>query len=392
MLTAPIPRRAATLVGFAMFLVTCAVNLQVPLYTYYAAAAGRGVGATALMFAIYVAALLPVLFGLGGLSDRIGRRPVLQLALLFAIAASVLVVLVPSFEAVALARALQGIGVALATGAGTAWLAELLPGARAGERAAAIVAVATSLGFGTGALLTSLILLARPEAVPLTYYLHPVLALLVLVSLRMIPQPLPIRATRFLRPPLIARSVLVPGFAICAAWAVTGMVIAVVPAELRRHDLAVFAGAALFCVNGTGALVQPFARRLHAVTAMWIGLVLLPIGYVILSFAALHGWVVLLLAGAALAGSAGYGFVYLGGLATVSANAGAERARAVSGYFLFAYVGFAVPPTLAGALADRTDMATALLVFGAVLFVVVALLLAISVRSRRNPVIAAVSP
>jgi MFS family permease len=65
----------------------------------------------------------------------------------------------------------------------------------------------------------------------------------------------------------------------------------------------------------------------------------------------------------------------------VSADAGPERARAVSGYFLFAYLGFAVPPTMAGWLADRAGMETALLVFGVILVLVVALLLTLSVRS-----------
>ena len=65
------------LVATSLFVTTLAVNLEVPLYTSYAKAAGFGSGLTALAFAAYVAGLLPVLIGLGGSSDRLGRRTVL---------------------------------------------------------------------------------------------------------------------------------------------------------------------------------------------------------------------------------------------------------------------------------------------------------------------------
>ncbi|MGY4787094.1 hypothetical protein ACVNSY_05465 [Bacillus sp. OHL2] len=44
-----------------LFMITIAVNLQVPLYTAYAEQAGYGKAATALVFAAYVFGLIPVL-------------------------------------------------------------------------------------------------------------------------------------------------------------------------------------------------------------------------------------------------------------------------------------------------------------------------------------------
>src|SRR5207247_1850560 len=76
------------------------------------------------------------------------------------------------------------------------------------------------------------------------------------------------------------------------------------------------------------------------------------------------------LAGAATAGAACYGFTYLGGLAAVSRAGGADRARAVSGYFLCAYLGFGLPSIALGFLADRIGVLPALVGFG--LLVVVA--------------------
>ncbi|WP_206100054.1 hypothetical protein [Pandoraea sp. XY-2] len=75
-----------------------------------------------------------------------------------------------------------------------------------------------------------------------------------------------------------------------------------------------------------------------------------------------------LLAGAAIASSACYGFTYLGGLAAVNAAvAPAMRARAVAGYFLFAYFGFSVPVVTIGWLADHVGMLVALALLAAAL-------------------------
>nr|MDH3176341.1 hypothetical protein [Bacillus pumilus] len=56
---------------FGLFMITTAVNLQVPLYTLYAEQAGYGKAATAFVFAAYVFGLIPVLLFLGGISDRL---------------------------------------------------------------------------------------------------------------------------------------------------------------------------------------------------------------------------------------------------------------------------------------------------------------------------------
>jgi hypothetical protein len=158
------------------------------------------------------------------------------------------------------------------------------------------------------------------------------------------------------------------GVAIGIAWAVTGLVIAAIPRELARYDLAVWAGPTLFLVNATGAALQPVARRLTPWAALRVGFVLLPVGYVALVVGVGFGALPLVLLGAATAGAACYGFTYLGGLAAVNAAAtDATRARAVSGYFLCAYAGLGLPSVAVGFLADRIGTFPAFAVFGGVL-------------------------
>ncbi len=380
--------RAAPLVGATLYLVTAAVNLQVPLYPAYAAAAGFGAGLTAVAFAAYVAGLLPVLLLLGGLSDRVGRKPVLIAGLLCAACATAAMIVAPSIGTLFLARVLQGVGVGLSVGAGTAALATAFGGFAGAARAARLAALTTSLGFGSGALLTSLSLAVGLAAPPVSYAV--VLALVVgcLIGVAALMRRGPqggadAGAGALLRLPDYPRGTVPYGVAIGAAWAVTGLVIAVIPRELARYDLAVWAGPTLFLVNATGAALQPVARRLTAWAALRVGFALLSVGYAALVVGAWLGTLPLVLLGAATAGAACYGFTYLGGLAAVNAAASeATRARAVSGYFLCAYAGLGIPSVAVGFLADRVGAFPAFAAFGGVLLLVNA---AVAAAIARRP-------
>jgi MFS family permease len=374
---------SALVVAGTLFLVTAAVNLEVPLYGTYARAAGYGNGLTAVVFAAYVVGLLPVLILFGGISDRLGRKPVIVSGLLFAMLATALVIVRPTIHTLLIARILQGVGVGLSVGAGTAYLTQILGEPKGPTRAASYVAVTTSLGFGSGALLTSAALLYQKTLVPGSYWLILSLTLCCLVLTVGLPMP-DGKTSRgaLLRLPYFPAGTVAVGVAIAVAWAITGLVIAIVPAQLTHHQLAAWTGPTLFLVNGTGALVQPLARRLDSRRSLMVGFVLLSLGYVLLVAGAWLGVLSLVLAGAAIAGAACYGFTYLGGLAEVTRLGGASRARAVSGYFLCAYLGFSLPSILIGFIADRVGVMSSLLAFGVVI-VAANSMLALSMRSRR---------
>jgi MFS family permease len=141
--------------ALGLFTVTFAVNLQAPLYDAYAAESDVGATAVTVAFAAYVGGLMPTLLLLGGLSDRIGRRIPIVLALILGTTATALLVQAPSWISLVIARFMLGIGTGLATTAGTAYMTEILSADRA-KNAALIVTSATSLGFGGGALATGI--------------------------------------------------------------------------------------------------------------------------------------------------------------------------------------------------------------------------------------------
>ncbi|MBF8795672.1 MFS transporter [Pseudomonas monteilii] len=364
MLTRSAPARLA----FALCLITLAVNLQAPLYIAYADLSGQGAAATAVAFSGYVLGVLPVLLALGGLADRIGRRPLILAALALSMVATVLMLLAPGLQTLGIARLFLGLGTGLASATATAYMGELMAGGDT-SRAATWVTASTSLGFGLGAALTSLFLLSGPTLTPGSFHLQLALAALALALVWRLPDPRPAQRSAMLRLPFYPAGSLAYGLAILLAWACVGLVIALLPGILRQHGLSAWSGFSIFCVISCGLLFQPMARRLPSARATLLGLVILPCSYALLAWGADSGHLVAVLAGAVAASSACYGFIYLGGLAAVNHLAGAEKTRASAGFFLLAYLGFSLPVIVTGVLSDRLGSRMALVVFGAALVV-----------------------
>ncbi|MFT4622705.1 MAG: hypothetical protein ACI8PZ_001361 [Myxococcota bacterium] len=360
------PRRAAVLIGLAIVLVTGAVNLQLPLYGLIAEEAGIGSGALSAVLAGYVAALLPTLILFGGVSDRVGRRATVLAALVCALAASLGTWWGPALESLAVARWLQGIGVALVMGAGTAWLAEL-PGSSS-DRAAGITALASAAGFGLGALATAAWRTMDPARPPGAYLAWALLTGVALVGVWGLRDAVPKVAGPLVRRPSFPAGSAPALLGIALGWSVAGIVVAVVPLTLRTLGADAWAGPTLATMLGAGVLAQVHARRLTAVGAMRVGAGVLPLGTATVALAAWLGSPAGMVAGIAVVGTASHGYGYVGGLAHVSGLPG-SRTRAVSGYFVAAYLGFGFPAVGMGFLVDALGAASAWGVLAAVMAV-----------------------
>jgi len=358
----------------ALCVITTGVNLQAPLYATYARADGVGVMATTIAFSFYVAGVLPVLLALGGLSDRVGRRRVMLLALALSALGTLLMLAHPHITTLAAARFILGAGTALMSATATAYMLELFGSGRA-SRAANWVTASTSIGFGLGPVLTSLCLMVRDTVTPPSFFLHLVAVALAAALVWRLPEtsrspgapaadstPAPM-----LRLPYFTREGLWFGGAILLCWATTGLVISILPTVLASHGLQRYSGLATMLAISCGLLFQPMARRVEPRHATRLGLMILVPAYAVLAWGAWSGVLAAVLLGALAASSACYGFVYLGGLAGTAEAAGTEKTRASAAYFLMAYVGFSVPVIFTGLVADHYGTAVALLAFGAVL-------------------------
>lgn len=376
--------------ALGLFTVTFAVNLQAPLYDAYAAGSDVGATAVTVAFAAYVGGLMPTLLLLGGLSDRIGRRIPIALALIFGTVATTLLVEAPSWISLVIARFMLGIGTGLATTAGTAYMTEILGVDRA-KNAALIVTSATSLGFGGGALATGISLgLQGHTLLPASYIAlfvaAPVLALIAL-TLPRIDKPRPVS---LLRLPVFPAGTWVFGAAMALAWSTTGMTIAVVPLELAANNLGGWTGLVIFLAIFVGFLCQPIARRMTNARALALGFILIPLGFLVLLAGVWLKVLAFVLLGTCITSAASYGFTYLASMAEVSLRAPDDRARATAGLFVYAYFGFSLPVIASGALADMLGLLSAMVVFAMVQVTATALIVAVW-KHRVEPAESAIS-
>ncbi|WP_268800492.1 MFS transporter [Pseudomonas huanghezhanensis] len=354
---------STALLALALFTSTFAVNLQTPLYAAYAAESDVGATAVTVAFAAYAAGLMPTLLLLGGLSDRIGRRLPIATALLLGVLATALLVWIPNWGSLVVARALLGIGTGLVTTAGTAYMTEIM-GEDNARRAALIVTSATTLGFGGGALATSISLGVQgstlmPASFTLLFVLAPLLALLAFK----LPTVDVSKRVSLLRLPVFPRGTWVFGIAMILAWSTSGMVIAVVPLELKNQGLDGWTGLVVFLAIFVGFLCQPIARRMSNTKSLAIGFVLTPLGFLVVVVGVWTGSLGLVLLGTCITSASNYGFTYLAALLEVTSRAPDNRARATAGLFVYAYAGFSLPVIASGALADLFGLLPAMTIF-----------------------------
>lgn len=352
------PRFQTILVVSSIFLITSAVNLQAPLYLKYAELAGYGYGLTTIVFASYVIGLAPILVFFGGISDRIGRKNSILFGLILAIFATSLMVILPKIQTLVITRILQGVSFGLCAGATSAYLAELMGNP---TKAAAYVTIFTSVGFGIGGLFTS-IFLDGQTLVPSSYWIVIFLTVCCTVLFLGIPEQKKTPGS-ILRLAHVPRGSVLIGLTITTAWSVSGLTISVLPGQLTQHHFDNWSGLAMFLVMGLGALAQPIARKMDPLRSIKIGFVLIPTGCLLLLMGAWLGNLVAILVGVSLAGLACYGFTYLGGMALFAKEAGQKNARVISGYYLFAYLGFSVPIIVVGFISDILGIFGALIIF-----------------------------
>jgi MFS family permease len=135
-------------------------NLATPLYPLLQERLALGPFAVTLAFSSYVLALITGLVLYGHWSDHIGRRAALVLAVLTGLAGELLFATAGGLGALVAGRVLQGGSVAMATGAGSAALRELLP--ERPETASRFTLLASVGGVAAGPLLGGVLAVLPP--------------------------------------------------------------------------------------------------------------------------------------------------------------------------------------------------------------------------------------
>ncbi|MBW4430425.1 MAG: MFS transporter [Pelatocladus maniniholoensis HA4357-MV3] len=270
----------------------------------------------------------------------------------------------------------------MSTGTGTAYLSNLMP--KNSAQVAAYVSLTTAVGFSSGALFTNISLWFNRSLVPFSYPTVFILLLgCIVLAIRLSEQPVTLE--KLIRLPTFPSGTISTGLAIALAWSLAGIVSVILPTQLMQYGLPNWSGLMLFIFVISGVLFQPLARRLNSRRSLQLGCVLLILGYTIFTCGAWLGVLNLVLMGVAIAGTACYGFTYLGGMAEVVRLSGSQSARAISGYFVCAYLGFGLPVIFIGLFSDQFGILNALVGFG-IIFITANLMLGVhqSLASRTN--------
>lgn len=352
------------LVGLAFFVVMAGATLPTPLYPLWRAEFAFSTLMITVIFAVYAVGVLGGLLGLGSLSDKIGRRPVLLGALAASAVSDVMFLVAGDIWMLLAARLVSGLSTGLVTGTATAAMVDRAPPAlRARASAAAIVANTAGLASGTAAGGVFAEYLRWP--LHLAYVVHLGLLAVAWVVLLVVLEPGSPRAGVRLRPQRLGvpPEVRTPFWRASAAggagFAVLGVlnsVAALFLAQLAGVDNLALTGALVggcFAAIGAGQ----FAGRVVAAAArLPLACAALIAAETLQAVSLAYGRVDLLLAGALVAG-VGIGLAIGHGLASINADCPpARRGEANSTFFAVMYAALCLPVIGAGVLIDRLGL------------------------------------
>ena len=306
-----------------------------------------------MAFSAYVLALASTLLLAGHWSDHIGRRAALLLAVLTGLAGGVVFAHAENLAALSAGRALQGVAVALATGASSAALRELLP--QRPEWASRVTLLASAGGVAAGPAIGGVLsLLPAPTSTP--YLVHSLVLAALLVPLYLLrarpaikpadgPRPLKVLAPR--RPSISheARDAFWVAAAVgFLSFAVFGFCLSLAPgyfAGLLGVDSRPLIGVLAGLTLGASALSQLVSvRSRFAVPA---GLAVLGVSVIMIAAAGAWSspW---LLVAASLAAGAGQGIAFRTVFNDVAGQVEASRhAQIISTVYVITYMGSALP-------------------------------------------------
>ncbi|AFU01521.1 MFS transporter [Nocardia brasiliensis] len=365
-----------------------------PLYPLYAQQLGLSPLTITVVFAVYGTGVIVSLCTVGHVSDWIGRRQVLTLAMSTEVLAALLFILPPQLPLLIAGRLITGLGVGAITATATAYLHELHVLARPRDSAKRfeIASPAANIGgLGVGALVAGALAQWAPWPLRTTYVVFVVvLVLLIAALLRFVPET--VSVPRSLRPTYRPQRVSVVGsrlgwtvavVSIFGAFATFSLFASLTPAFLAGtlgQPSRLLAGGVVFLVFGSAPVAQHAAMALTVSTRLLSGLLGALAGLVLLVAAMLLGNLPLFLAAGIVTG-AGAGVLIQSAVArTVRTAAPANRGGAVAGLFLIGNAGLVFPAIGMGIATQFVDTRVAMTGFAGVL---VALLCGVVVGARR---------
>jgi MFS family permease len=360
----------ALVVGLGLF----ASVTPSPLYRTYSVLWHFSPLTLTLIYATYAFGVLASLLLAGGVSDDVGRRPVLLAALGALMASSVLFMVASSAAWLFVARGLQGLATGAALSAASAALLDLHPN-RDPAGVGLTTATAAASGIGLGVLASSVLVQLGTLPRVLPYAVLLVLFALAFAGAYWMPEPIEKRgrfrltAERPNVPAVVRRPFFLAALAVISSWSIGGLFFSLGPqlaAQLFNSSNVIVSGSGILALAGAAVVAQLLTGRSAPWIGAGVGSIALAAGVVLIVFAAALDSSAAYLAGSIL-GGAGFGAAFLGGLRALGAAIPHQhRAAVMSAFYVVAYTSLSLPAVLAGIVVAHVALPTTFEIFGSV--------------------------
>ena len=354
-------------------LLLCAASAPSPLYPLYQAMWGFPAITLTTIYASYAFGAIAAVLVTGRLSDHLGRRPVLWLALVLEVAGMLVFTAADGVTSLFVGRLVVGVATGIAVGALSAWLIDLQPpgNARLGSLTGGVAVI---LGLGLGAFVSGVLVQYAPYPLQLVYLLLAGAYVLAAVAIVAVADPVERRPgwVASLRPvvgvPPSARSMFVAAApALVGMWALGGLYLALGPSlaiSILGSGSRVAGGLLIFGLTGTGAVASVLLRQSDAEPLLVRGCVVLIAGVAVTLIGVWLRSAVVLYAGTILAGiGLGPAFsAYVRAIAPLAPPEG--RGGLLGAMYLSTYLSFSVPTVIAGAAVALYGLRDTTLVYG----------------------------
>ncbi len=347
------------------------------------------------IYAVYALGALLALLTTGRLSDHLGRRPVLLVALVIQMAGMAAFIAARGVGMLFVGRVLQGIGTGIASGAISAWLLDLQPAEN--PRLGSIVGgIAPMAGLAGGALVSGLLVQYGPDPRQLVFWLMLVIYALALPATVIMPDRVQ-RSSGWLHsmspqvgvPPAARPQFAAMAPSLVATWALGGLYLSLGPSlaiALLRTESHIAGGLVIVALMGGGAVASALMRMAEPRTLVISGSLLLVIGVGLTLLAVAFHFGAGLYAGSLIAGL-GFGPAFSGVFRSLAPRAPPDKRSAlVSSIYLAIYISFSIPAIIAGVAVGRFGLINTALGFG-VIVMALGIVTTVAVSREREAVV-----
>lgn len=346
-----------------------ASSVPTPLYPIYLKVFDLTYMLLMVIFAVYSFSLVLTLLLTGSISDYIGRRPTIFIALLTLSTSVILFLTAKSFTWLVVARVFQGIAIGTAASAVGAALLDTDV-----RRGPVINSIAPLCGMAIGTLASSVLVQYAPYPLQLIHFVVLIIIGILAIRIWSVRETSVKRkgALRSVRPNILIPVHIRPNFIKMtpinvAAWILGSFYLSLVPSLVKgtlENSGPVVGGIVVGTLTFSGSLAVFLLRNYESTTVLRIAIPMMVTGVVILLTGVHLKSTTLLLIATFIAGI-GFGSGFLGAARIIMPLASpAQRAGLLSAFYIECYLATSLPALMAGLLVQLKGIVFTTDIFG----------------------------